>query len=891
MPHEISLPNGTIETIRIAHGKKVWSTKYQKLVPQPEYLPKDHHEMRTLAQLAKWLPSPISIPADAEGETLAQLKGAIPLWFPGGLKQKGENGGDSCRRKAVNMAPTKLIVFDLDECTPQAYNALTAMVLPEFSAISYTTPSDKPEARRVRIIIELDRHVMSGADGKGICSSLIMQDLMTRLNATPVAEDRGVWMLGGGRIAFDMSVHDAEQYLIRPHKESELKLFSGCPVDVTGLTESDFLDEVMRWGVTGKKTSENRAQLVLSDDEMESVGQDAQNVYEWAAKRGFVQVNESTFNVQCPNCNAHSNPNEPVNGSTVIKLPNHVSREAKFVCSHSHCRDLSRSQGLAFVLMGAPLQITPEINKSLSADEIQAIATGITQEQSAQTAITLDHTREAQRTGQTVEEVAGFRSNASAITDDGYWKSLVVDADTTWQGPDFDEYGLAVEEHHPGGDDEYPEANSYDVDFPEDTPPPPLEPVAKGLAALIKAGRERIKASGWIVDQIIPERSVGFMYGDSGTKKTFMALHMGLCIARGEHFAGLGVRPGRVFYFSPEDFDGVSERYTGWIEKYNGGKLLDRFTLTRRSLPLHDHTAIKALVGMFRQDMPDEEVGLVVIDTLSSNNAGAAQEIDENNNPQMAKVLQGAQLLADGLDCGVMIIHHVGNPDQKTKRKSDRMRGASCLRANAGYLIFLEQAGKDIRFSIKKSKGVDRLPPRLFETEIVRLPEWLITDKHKSRESLTHGADFGENGWRITPSEITLAIRNEPKRENSETAPQEDSPTMLNAKELATMLMSSGNDGRMLKSELRDLAKATWPERYQNKRKADNDGKPDMTGTNNFNNAIKTAVREKLITEAAGDILVFGGAAARLKDIRSEKPLPSDWSAGDENEQGEEEEF
>lgn len=897
--HEFALPNGTpAAPLTWAHGRKAFSNKYQKLVPQPEYLPRDHMEARELAQLAKWLPSNISIPAGTDKEQRDQLKAAIPLWFPGGLKKKGADGGDSCRRRAVNMAPTKLVVFDLDECSPEAYNVLTMAVLNGYSAISYTTPSDTPEARRVRLVIELDRHVLSGKDGKGLASSLVMQELMESCNAEPVAEERGVWLLAGKRVAFDMSVHDAEQYLIRPHKESEVNLYHGDPVSLDKLATTQWQPEVAAWGITGKKDSSEKDAREYSPEEWDKLASGAKDLVSLAGERGWVQVNDSTINIICPNCNAHSNPNEPATGGTVIKLPSGSNPEPRFVCSHSHCRDLSRNQALAFILMRAPGECVPEINKVLSADDIHAIATGITREQADYASNGMDYLREWQRQGGvngelTIRQIKDRRK--SLEMDDDYLKSLLSDAaDFTYDGPSFDEYGHEIEpEMTPDEMEQKPDDYHDEPEGEDDTPR------LTGLSAIVAASKANVEPPAWVIDQLVPTRSVGFIYGASGTKKTFVALHAALCVAQGVHFLGLGVRPGHVFYFSPEDFDGVAERYAGWREKYNSGKVLESFHLTHHRLPLEDHDKMRTLAAGWVHSNPDDQIGLIIVDTLSSNNAGAKSEMNENDNNQMAKVMAGGELLARALNCAVVILHHTGKPNPNDKFEKTSIpdpRGASALKNNAGFAIYMKAVSRshDVSLHVKKAKGVAALPPRRLKTESVRLPERIVEAKRKAVQDLVpvpESVSSNPNAWQRSDSAFTLAIINEVyPMETATAAEPEESPTMQLAKFITGLLSTHGKDGRMLKSELRNMAKETRPEVFTDKSTKDNGGKRDRSGTNNFNNAYSTALREALISEGAGDLVIIGAAAARLKPIREEKPLPTDWNFTDEN-QGDEEDF
>ena len=64
---------------------------------------------------------------------------------------------------------------------------------------------------------------------------------------------------------------------------------------------------------------------------------------------------------------------------------------------------------------------------------------------------------------------------------------------------------------------------------------------------------EDLSAFDWLIPQLVIAQGVGIIAGDGGTGKSFLAQHMGLCIASGKKFMEFGItRPRKVLYLAAE---------------------------------------------------------------------------------------------------------------------------------------------------------------------------------------------------------------------------------------------------------------------------------------------------------------------------------------------------
>lgn len=310
--------------------------------------------------------------------------------------------------------------------------------------------------------------------------------------------------------------------------------------------------------------------------------------------------------------------------------------------------------------------------------------------------------------------------------------------------------------------------NPFDFDF-EEVSAPEAKPARvetksdyvpdwqKQLLAARESRMSKIAGGSFIVNGLIQANETGLMYGDSGSKKTFLAIHIACCVASGMACFGKGVREGLVYYFAAEDPAGVRERVRGWEQAYNGGNPLPTMQLIPRAFDLVDRekqdkfvSSVEALYSV----LPPErrKTSLIIIDTLSANNAGmtnGGKPIDENSNNDMALVLTKSTELARRLGASLLFIHHSGKDSEKGAR------GASALRANVGYEIKVRgiKGQTGVIIEPTKLKMAAALPKRKVNFNAQPLPVELLEERRLARAELCADED---GGWRSEEYETTL---------------------------------------------------------------------------------------------------------------------------------------
>lgn len=74
----------------------------------------------------------------------------------------------------------------------------------------------------------------------------------------------------------------------------------------------------------------------------------------------------------------------------------------------------------------------------------------------------------------------------------------------------------------------------------------------------------------WLVQSILRRNTIGTMFGESGCRKTWLAIDLALSVATGTAFLGrIKVKQGKVFYVISEGADDFEDRAAAWAKTRN----------------------------------------------------------------------------------------------------------------------------------------------------------------------------------------------------------------------------------------------------------------------------------------------------------------------------------
>jgi hypothetical protein len=243
-------------------------------------------------------------------------------------------------------------------------------------------------------------------------------------------------------------------------------------------------------------------------------------------------------------------------------------------------------------------------------------------------------------------------------------------------------------------------------------PAAPVEPSSLLLDVLELD--ERSAATSWAVKGMVPDASLGMIFGASGTFKSFIALDYQLHRAWSLTWCGRRTRAGVTVFVAAEGGTGLIRRVKAW----HLARGLDWRTCTMRVVivPLLLLRQAPALAEAI------EAAGIapadVTIDTLSQTFDG-----NENAADEIAAYLRSLRThLVERFMCTVTVIHHSGHG------ATERPRGSSALQANVDFLFGVFRQGDDSMVSTVeclKVKDGEKFKPVDFVLE----PHQLGTDE------------------------------------------------------------------------------------------------------------------------------------------------------------------
>ena len=170
-----------------------------------------------------------------------------------------------------------------------------------------------------------------------------------------------------------------------------------------------------------------------------------------------------------------------------------------------------------------------------------------------------------------------------------------------------------------------------------------------------------------LVDGWLFRDSLAWLYGPSGSGKSFVAVDIAMHVGTGKAWHGHTTEQGKVLYMIAEGASGMRSRTAAWKEAHGDDEDSVQWLPTAVNMyaPLESAEMIEAC----RVVQPD----LIIIDTLARASTGA----EENSAKDAGILIQNMDLLrvASGGAC-VLMIHHTGKDKTLGGRGSSAFKGA-----------------------------------------------------------------------------------------------------------------------------------------------------------------------------------------------------------------------
>lgn len=187
-------------------------------------------------------------------------------------------------------------------------------------------------------------------------------------------------------------------------------------------------------------------------------------------------------------------------------------------------------------------------------------------------------------------------------------------------------------------------------------------------------GGEEVPPPPMLVQGLIPADGVGFLYGDTGTLKSFTAVSLACSIATAR-FAlgnvGLTVLEARkVLYIATEGGTGAKGRRRAW-DTWAGLDTSSSLAILGRAVHMNDPDDVEEVRELIRR----HGFGFVVVDTFHR----AAAGVNENDASEFGVVFEAAASFRDEFGCGVLFTDHTA--------AGGNLRGTRAKGQDADYTI------------------------------------------------------------------------------------------------------------------------------------------------------------------------------------------------------------
>lgn len=174
----------------------------------------------------------------------------------------------------------------------------------------------------------------------------------------------------------------------------------------------------------------------------------------------------------------------------------------------------------------------------------------------------------------------------------------------------------------------------------------------------------------WLVDGLIPEHGLTFIYGKPGKGKSFITLDVALRIAHGFDWHGRECKQGGVLYIAGEGKGGYRNRVHGWHQHHGLVADCAPFRLLPRALNFMTNDDVAKLVRTIQAVVGDAK--LVIIDTVARVLPGA----EENASKEMGLFVAACDAVREACGVAVIGVHHSGKDEDRGMRGSSALEGA-----------------------------------------------------------------------------------------------------------------------------------------------------------------------------------------------------------------------
>ena len=201
----------------------------------------------------------------------------------------------------------------------------------------------------------------------------------------------------------------------------------------------------------------------------------------------------------------------------------------------------------------------------------------------------------------------------------------------------------------------------------------------------------------WAVPGLFARPSLNILVGDPGSKKTFLAIDLAVCVALGQPWLGRPTIGAPVIFVDEESGAPRFHALLNGSLRAHGGT--DACPIHYFCLPQYDLRGSADCVEVLG-NAQSAGAGLIIIDALSNVLRGG----NENTTTSVIPILNNLRLLSEMANCAILLVHH--------NKKTGGFRGSSAIAAGADLLLSIQSPPGEslIQLQALKSRIVSPQP-------------------------------------------------------------------------------------------------------------------------------------------------------------------------------------
>lgn len=195
----------------------------------------------------------------------------------------------------------------------------------------------------------------------------------------------------------------------------------------------------------------------------------------------------------------------------------------------------------------------------------------------------------------------------------------------------------------------------------------------------------------YVISDLITNSSLNVFYGEAGSKKTYSALSMAVCVANGKEWLGFKTKKSPVLIIDEESGEKrLSRRINETMKGMDCESTGQLYFISLAGFKLDNKDDVRTI----ESEINKLGAKLVIFDALADIMDG-----DENAKKDVQPVMNNLRKIADNTDSSIILIHHAN--------KGGGYRGSTAIKASSDLMVQVSSDLDDSVISFKTEKNRD----------------------------------------------------------------------------------------------------------------------------------------------------------------------------------------